>query len=189
MSNFEKRNLRSGHLLRPGHVTFGVSGSSFFFINVSNCWLNSYGKFGGATRRPFFAICEKPYGGVEINPPAGARVNESRDCETLYFCYGFDFKIRTSFAKKRHPTMFYRYSARFRDNSRRQYTFRSPMKRILFRDRQPGNTSSPVRCLRCLMSPQTDRRGLWVCSAGPAVVGGGVTRCHPVSGGVTRVWS
>ena len=23
---------------------------------------------------PFFAICEKPYGGVEINPPAGARV-------------------------------------------------------------------------------------------------------------------
>ena len=41
-----------------------------FFGNVSNCWLNSYGKFGGATRRRFFAICEKPYGGgVEINPP------------------------------------------------------------------------------------------------------------------------
>ena len=74
MSNFEKRNLRSGHLLRPGHVTFGVIGSSFF-RNVSNCWLNSYGKFSGATRRRFFAICEKPYGGggVEINPPAGAR--------------------------------------------------------------------------------------------------------------------
>ena len=76
MSNFEKRNLRSGHLIRPGHVTFGVSGSSFFG-NVSNCWLNSYGKFGGATRRRFLAICEKPYGGgVEINPPAGARVND-----------------------------------------------------------------------------------------------------------------
>ena len=30
MSNFEKRNLRSGHLLWPGHVTFGVIGSSFF---------------------------------------------------------------------------------------------------------------------------------------------------------------
>ena len=44
MSNFEKRNLRSDHLIRPGHVTFGVSGSSFFG-NVSNCWLNSYGKF------------------------------------------------------------------------------------------------------------------------------------------------
>ena len=73
MSNFENRNLRSGHLIRPGHVTFGVSGSSFLG-NVSNCWLNSYGKFGGATRRRFFAICEKPYGGgVEINPPAGAR--------------------------------------------------------------------------------------------------------------------
>ena len=31
MSNFEKRNLRSGHLMRPGHVTFGVIGSSFFW--------------------------------------------------------------------------------------------------------------------------------------------------------------
>ena len=42
-----------------------------FFRNVSNCWLNSYGKFGGATRRRFFAICEKPYGGLKsthINP-------------------------------------------------------------------------------------------------------------------------
>ena len=55
--------------MRPGHVTFGVIGSSFFG-NVSNCLLNSYGKFGDATRRRFFAICEKPYGGgVEINPP------------------------------------------------------------------------------------------------------------------------
>ena len=52
MSNFEKRNLRSGHLLRPGHVTFGVIGSSFF-RNVSNCWLNSYGKFGGAKCKAF----------------------------------------------------------------------------------------------------------------------------------------
>ena len=55
--------------MRPGHVTFGVIGSSFFG-NVSICWLNSYGKFGGATRRRFFAIWEKPYGGgVEVNPP------------------------------------------------------------------------------------------------------------------------
>ena len=30
MSNFEKRNLRSGHLMWPGGVTFGVIGSSFF---------------------------------------------------------------------------------------------------------------------------------------------------------------
>ena len=39
-----------------------------FFRNVSNCWLNSYGKFGGATRRRFFAICEKPYGGLKSTP-------------------------------------------------------------------------------------------------------------------------
>ena len=60
--------------MRPGHVTFGVIGS-YFFGYVSNCWLNSYGKFGGATRRRFFAIGMRKTlrgGGVEINPPAGA---------------------------------------------------------------------------------------------------------------------
>ena len=37
-----------------------------FFRNVSNCWLNSYGKFGGV----FFAICEKPEGGgLKSTPP------------------------------------------------------------------------------------------------------------------------
>ena len=64
--------------MRPGGVTFGVSGSSFFG-NVSNCWLNSYGKFGGATRRRFFAICEKPEGGggADNRPsPGRARVKK-----------------------------------------------------------------------------------------------------------------
>ena len=67
--NFEKCNLRSGHLMWPGGVTFGVSGSSFFG-NVSNSWLNSYGKFSGATRRRFFAICEKPEGAAIRPSPA-----------------------------------------------------------------------------------------------------------------------
>ena len=56
----------------PGGVTFGVIGSSFFG-NVSNCWLNSYGKFGGATRCRFFVICEKPEGVVDIRPPPAVR--------------------------------------------------------------------------------------------------------------------
>ena len=57
-----------------GSVTFGVIGSSFFG-NVSNCWMNSYGKFGGDMRRRFFAICEKPEGGGADNrPPGRARV-------------------------------------------------------------------------------------------------------------------
>ena len=56
ISNFEKRSLRSGHLMRPGHVTFGVIGS-WFFGNVSNCWLNSYGYLRNTVR------------GVEITPP------------------------------------------------------------------------------------------------------------------------
>ena len=86
MSNFEKRNLRSGHLIRPGHVTFGVSGSSFF-ENVSNCWLNSYGKLGGATRRRFLAICEKTLRGLKSTPPPVRGLNSLRSCKwctTIY---------------------------------------------------------------------------------------------------------
>ena len=45
------------------------SGHRFFFGKVSNCWLNSYGKFGG----PFFAICEKPEGGGGITAPPAVR--------------------------------------------------------------------------------------------------------------------
>ena len=52
-----------------------MSSGHRFFEDVSNCWLNSYGKFGGATRRRFFAICEKPEGGGADNrPPGRARV-------------------------------------------------------------------------------------------------------------------
>ena len=73
MSNFEKRNLRSGHLMWPGGVTFGVIGSSFFG-NVSNCGLNSYSKFGGATRRRFFRCLRKTWDGggwvISAPPPA-----------------------------------------------------------------------------------------------------------------------
>ena len=68
MSNFEKRNLRSGHLMWPGGVTFGVIGSSFFG-NVSNCWLNSYAKFGGARRRRFSLSAKNLRGGGGY-PPA-----------------------------------------------------------------------------------------------------------------------
>ena len=42
------------------------------FFKVSNYWLNSNGKFGGATQRRFFAICEKPEG--VISAPDRARV-------------------------------------------------------------------------------------------------------------------
>ena len=51
---------------------FGVIESSFFG-NVSNFWLNSYGKFSVATRRRFFAICENPEGGRRISPPPAVR--------------------------------------------------------------------------------------------------------------------
>ena len=74
MSNFVKRNLRSGHLMRPDHVTFGVIGSSFF-ENVSNCWLNSYGNFGGTTRRRFFRYLQKKTLRGVTSAPTGARVN------------------------------------------------------------------------------------------------------------------
>ena len=32
--------------------------------------MNSYAKFGGAARRHFSAICEKPMGGTYVPPPA-----------------------------------------------------------------------------------------------------------------------
>ena len=68
LSNFEKCNLRSGHLMWPGGVTFGVIRSSFFG-NVPNCWLNSYDKFGGATRRRF-SLSAKNLRGTDNHPPA-----------------------------------------------------------------------------------------------------------------------
>ena len=37
--------------------------------------MNSYAKFGGAARRHFSAICEKPMGGAHMCPPGRARVN------------------------------------------------------------------------------------------------------------------
>ena len=73
LSNFEKCNLRSGHLMWPGGVTFGVIRSSFFG-NVSNCWLNSYGIFGGAMRRRFSLSAKSLMGGADTPPPGRARV-------------------------------------------------------------------------------------------------------------------
>ena len=80
-----------------------------FFGNVSNRWLNSYDKFGGATRRPFFAICEKLYGGGGWNqpPPAGARVNRYvptclKYC-SKWSCIG---KFKFDYERGRRPSEF-----------------------------------------------------------------------------------
>ena len=40
-----------------------------FFRNVSNCWLNSYGKLGGV-RAAVFSLVAKNLRGVDIRPPA-----------------------------------------------------------------------------------------------------------------------
>ena len=52
LSNFEKCNLRSGHLMSPGGVIFEVRRSKLSG-NVPKCSMNCYAKFGGATRRLF----------------------------------------------------------------------------------------------------------------------------------------
>ena len=75
MSNFEKRNLRSGHLIRPGHVTFGVSGSSFFWkcvkLLAEQLW-----QIWRRYAPPFSPLSTKNLtGGWNQPPPAGARVN------------------------------------------------------------------------------------------------------------------
>ena len=73
LSNFEKRNLRSGHLMWPGGVTFEVTRSKFS-SNVSKCSMNSYAKFGGATRRCFSLSAKKNLRGPDNRPPGRVRV-------------------------------------------------------------------------------------------------------------------
>ena len=41
-------------------------------------WMNSYAKFGGAARRHFSAICEKPMGGTYVPPPAVRGLTRAR---------------------------------------------------------------------------------------------------------------
>ena len=48
----------------------------FFFVNVSSCWLNSYGKFGGTMRRRFFRYLRKKNLKGRITAPGRARANE-----------------------------------------------------------------------------------------------------------------
>ena len=48
-----------------------VSSGNRFFGKESNCWLNSHGKFGGATRRRFFfSLSAKNLRGADNCPPA-----------------------------------------------------------------------------------------------------------------------
>ena len=78
MPNFEKRNFEVRSLTATWSRELWGHRVVVFIRNVSNCWLNSYGKFGGATRRRFFAICEKPYGGggVKSTPPPVRELND-----------------------------------------------------------------------------------------------------------------
>ena len=72
MSNFEKRSLRSGHLMQPGHVTFRVIGSSFF----RQCVILLAEQLWQIWRRyapPFFRYLRKTVRGGWNQPPAGAR--------------------------------------------------------------------------------------------------------------------
>ena len=80
MSNFEKHSLRSGHLMRPGHVTFEVIGSSFFrkccqivgWIATANL---------AALRAAVFSLSAKNCkGGGGNQSPAGARVKTTINC-------------------------------------------------------------------------------------------------------------
>ena len=85
-------------------MTVGVIGSSFFF-NVSNCWLNSYGKFGGASRRRFFAICEKPEGGGVISaPPGRAQVKKINHNKSTSVCVSPQFQSNGKTRGRRRRT-------------------------------------------------------------------------------------
>ena len=75
MSKLPNCVLRWRHLTWPRDLTWYDLGPKFLH-NMRKGWLNSYAKFGGAARRHFSAICEKPMGGGHIcAPPGRARVN------------------------------------------------------------------------------------------------------------------
>ena len=86
LSNFEKCNLRSGHLMWPGGVTFGVIRSSFFG-NVSNCWPEQLWHIWRRYAPPFFAICEKPDGGGERIPPPPGRARVRLNLSAIAISY------------------------------------------------------------------------------------------------------
>ena len=72
--------LRLGHVTWPRSVTWPLIKLKFLH-NMSNWSRNSYWKFGGAARRRFPAIAEKPPGGrLNAPPPGRARVK-------AYFCF------------------------------------------------------------------------------------------------------
>ena len=64
--------LRWRHLTWPGDLTWDDLGPKFLH-KMRKGWMNSYAKFGGAARRHFSAICEKPMGGGHICAPSAVR--------------------------------------------------------------------------------------------------------------------
>ena len=49
--------------------------------------MNSYAKFGGAVRRHFSAICEKPMGGTYVPPPAVRGLTGVKASQTAKFVF------------------------------------------------------------------------------------------------------
>ena len=49
--------------------------------------MNSYAKFGGAARRHFSAICEKPMGGHIYAPPAVRGLSKTRGVDKNTPCH------------------------------------------------------------------------------------------------------
>ena len=74
LSNFEKCNLRSGHLMWPGGVTFGVIGSSFFFWKCTKLLAAQLWQIWRRYAPPFFRYSWKTWGGGWYPSPGRARV-------------------------------------------------------------------------------------------------------------------
>ena len=87
MSNFEKRNLRSGHLMWPGGVTFGAIGSSFFFWKCVKLLAETAMENLAALRAAVFSLSAKNLRGEADNrPPAVRRVNGMSVCFFNTYC-------------------------------------------------------------------------------------------------------
>ena len=68
MPNLLNCVLRWRHITWPGGLTWYDLGSKFSH-KMRKGWMNSYAKYGGASRRRYYAICEKPMG-AHMCPPA-----------------------------------------------------------------------------------------------------------------------
>ena len=100
MSNLINCVLRWRHLTWPGGLTWYDLGSTFLH-KTRKGWMNSYAKFGGASRHRFSAIYEKPMGHIYA-PPGRARVKEKLRIKDHSYHFSTNIGLKCMHAGNEH---------------------------------------------------------------------------------------